>query len=445
MSQPSPRWTSLRPHPEQQRLVNSPARFKTVPAGRRSGKTELAKRNLVLKSFIKTNYFPARFFAGAPTRDQAKRIWWDDLKALVPPFLRSKTPSESELTIYTKMGSEIVVVGMDKPERIEGQPWDGGVLDEFGNMKEKAWKENVRPALSDRRGWCWFTGVPEGRNHYYKLDKQAKADISGEWDAFHWVSADILPEEEIAAAKRDLDELTYMQEYEASFISFEGRAYYAFDERYNTARIKYNPKQPLIFCFDFNAAPGVAAVIQEKTAFDEFGLPMIGETISCVIGEVYIDRNSNTPMVCRKLITDWGKHEGEIYVYGDASGGSDGSAKVQGSDWDLVKKQLNGHFGISRVHYRIKKQNPRERARVNSVNSRCRSMEGYIRFLIDPGKAPHVLIDLEGVRLVKGGSGEIDKKDDPNLTHLSDAIGYYIDYEFPIAGERSKIVEVRGA
>ena len=131
--------------------------------------------------------------------------------------------------------------------------------------KKKAWQENVRPALADRRGWCWFIGVPEGRNHYYDLDKQAKADDTGEWDSFHWVSADILPREEIEAAKRDLDELTFQQEFEASFVSFEGRAYYPFDERIHTARIRYNPKQPLVFCFDFNVAPGVAAVIQEKT------------------------------------------------------------------------------------------------------------------------------------------------------------------------------------
>lgn len=157
----TPRWTELRPHPEQIRLVNSRARFKTVPAGRRSGKTELAKRHLVRSAFIPTGFFPSRFFAAAPTRDQAKRIWWDDLKAMVPLDMRSRAPSESELTIFTNMGSEIVVVGMDKPERIEGSPWDGGVLDEYGNMKEKAWGENVRPALSDRKGWCWFIGVPE--------------------------------------------------------------------------------------------------------------------------------------------------------------------------------------------------------------------------------------------------------------------------------------------
>ena len=52
--------------------------------------------------------------------------------------------------------------------------------------------------------------------------------------------------------------------------------------------------------------------------------------------------------------------------------------------------------------------------------------------MVDPSKAPHVVKDFEGVRLLKGGSGEIDKKADENLTHISDAVGYYVEREFPI-------------
>jgi len=34
--------------------------------------------------------------------------------------------------------------------------------------------------------------------------------------------------------------------------------------------------------------------------------------------------------------------------------------------------------------------------------------------------------------LLEGGSGEIDKKKTPKLTHLSDALGYYVEAEFPV-------------
>jgi hypothetical protein len=393
-----------------------------------------------------TTFEDPRFFAAAPTRDQAKRIYWDDLKRLTPSWAMAGTPSESELIINYKIGSSLHVLGMDKPERIEGTPWDGGILDEFGNMKKQAWGEHVRPALSDRTGWCDLIGVPEGRNHYYDLAKQAMADTTGEWDYFHWISADILPASEIEAAKHDLDELTYQQEYEASFVNFQGRTYYAYLDSTHNAKITYDPRQPLIICLDFNVAPGVAVICQEKQLYDiETRVPLLNETVTGIIGQVYIPRNSNTPMVCRKIIADWGEHQGELHLYGDATGGASKTVGIAGNDWDLVKQVLNAHFGAQRVHYHIGKANPSERDRVNAMNSRLRTMDGRIRMMIDPGKAPMVVKDLEGVQCVQGGSGEIDKKKNPELSHLTDGLGYYICKRFPVRKTDAGMVSVEGA
>ncbi|MBA3843509.1 MAG: hypothetical protein H0X39_13020 [Actinobacteria bacterium] len=438
------RWEPLRPHATQRAFYLSQHRFNVVPAGRRSGKTEIAKRRLVKRAVRGSHFDRPRYFYAAPTYGQVKRIAWADLKRLVPPAAMRGRPSESELVIPLWHGGEIFLVGMDKPERIEGAPVDGGVLDEYGNMKEQAWGENVRPTLSDRLGFCDLIGVPEGRNHYYDTDLRAQAEMAefgaaSEWAHFHWVSADILPAAEIEAAKRDLDPLTYAQEYEGSFVNFEGRAYYAFTDA-NKARLRslYDPKQPLKVCLDFNVAPGVAAIVQEIPLVVT-GAPRGGVVSTCVIGEVWIDNNSNTPAVCRKVLTDWAGHQGLVEVYGDATGGARGTAQVSGSDWDLARKvlregepsqQIKGFGG--RVSFYVKTANPAERARVNAVNSRTRSMSDAVRLYVDPAAAPHVVRDLEGVRTLKGGSGEIDKKVDPKLTHISDAIGYYIDYRFPI-------------
>lgn len=427
------RWYPLKYHSVQSALWASQARFNVVPAGRRSGKTEICgKRKLVLKAMHGSNYPDCRVFAAAPTRDQAKRIYWNDLKKMVPKNLVYGVPSESHLYIPLINGSEIHVLGMDKPERIEGTPWDHGCLDEIGNMKARTWKEHVRPALADRKGSCDFIGVPEGRNHYYDLAKDAQADTTGNWGYFHWFSADILDAEEIEQAKRDLDELTYKQEFEGSFVMFAGMAYYNFLENRNVGKWKrhYDPVQPLVFALDFNEAPGVAAVIQEMKRFYRHQVPIVGRTTTAVIGEVFIPRNSNTIRVCKKLIHDWGKHKGLVIVYGDATGGAGGSAKVEGSDWDLAKKILLPHFG-DRLHWKVPNANPRERVRVNSVNSRLYNMYGETYFGVDSG-CTHIIKDFEGVRVIEGGTGEIDKKRDQMLTHLTDAVGYYIHREFPV-------------
>lgn len=427
----------LRWHPVQDRLMYSTARFKVVPAGRRSGKTENAKRNLIKEMMLAQGWDDPRFFAAAPTREQAKAIYWSDLKKMIPRPLITDI-RETNLMIRLVNGAEVYVIGMDKPERIEGQPWNGGVLDEFANMKPGAWGENVRPALSDRKGWCWLIGVPEGRNHYYDLWKYAISGIDPEWEGFTWCSVDILDPAEVEAARRQLDPLVFQQEYEASFVNFEGRAYYPFTDAEHTKPLAYDPRKPLIFCFDFNVDPGVCAICQEQTLPGQYlrdsnGLMMLDQPISGtgVIGEVHIERNSNTPAVCRKLIADWGEHRGAVRCYGDATGGSRGTAKVMGSDWDLIKAELKAHFK-DRLTIRVKESNPAERARLNAMNSRLKNGAGEIRMMVDPAKAPHVVKDLEGVRLLKGGSGEIDKKHDKRLTHISDGLGYYIEYEFPI-------------
>ena len=430
----TPRWYKLRPHAGQDALWRSQARFVVLPCGRRSGKSEIAKRKLILWALDPyTGYDDPNYFAAAPTRDQAKRIYWKDLKALLPQSLINKI-SESEMLIRLVNGASIYVVGMDKPERIEGMSWNGGILDEYANMKRKAWEENVRPALSDRRGRCWLIGVPEGRNHYYDIYQDALSGKSGdEWAAFTWTSSDILPPEEIASAKAMLDPLTFQQEYEASFVTFEGRAYYPFLYETHVASLKhlYCPDAPLVFCFDFNVEPGVAAVAQEVT------LPN-GLQGTAVIGEVYIPRNSNTPAICRRLIQEWGAHRGPVRCYGDASGGSRGSAKICGSDWDLIKAEFRSSPFNGRASYHVPGANPAERARVNAVNSRLKSQNGEVRLMVDAG-ATHMVKDLEGVRLLQGGSGEIDKRADPALTHISDALGYYIVRMFPTTARETVI------
>jgi len=447
------RWTQLRYHAEQTRLLTSPARFKVVPAGRRSGKTERAKRYLVEECLSGKSAFPDPFyFAAAPTRDQAKRIYWDDLKALSPKqFVTGVSETAMEISYVT--GARLSVIGMDKPQRIEGSPWDGGVLDEFANMKEVAWQANVRPALADRNGWCWLIGVPEGRNHYYDTWNKALGVNNivngGEWDGFTWFSSDILSAREVEAARADLDELTFRQEYEASFVNFEGQAYYAFDRTSHCANIRdqYNPAADLMLCLDFNVDPGIAVVAQEikfprrvaiASSINVKGRAMFANVVqpaqsgTGVIGEVHIPRNSNTPAVCRRFIQDWGSHKGRVIVYGDATGGARGTAQTEGSDWDLVRRELFSHFGPERTHFRVPKANPTERSRLNAVNTRLRSGDGTIRMMVDPVTAPMTVKDFEGVRLLAGGGGEIDKKADPKLTHLTDGLGYYVVSEFPV-------------
>jgi len=221
------RWTPLRFHALQSAFFRSKHRFNVNPSGRRSGKTELEKRKLVKCALRGTKFPRPQFGAGAPTRDQAREIYWQDLKDLSPPSLVAEI-SESHLVIRYKIGSELHVVGMDKPERVEGKPWDGFVLDEYGNMKPDVWDAHLRPALSDRKGWADFIGVPEGKqNHYYGLAEDARKEFlllgdASEWGYYHWPSSEILDAAEVEAARKRMHPLVFEQEYGGAFVSFSG-------------------------------------------------------------------------------------------------------------------------------------------------------------------------------------------------------------------------------
>jgi hypothetical protein len=420
-----------------------------LPCGRRSGKTELFKRKLSLWAvsahvLLRSYPPPWKFFAAAPTRDQAKRIYWQDLKLLIPKTFLLCPPSESELSIRLINGAELWVLGMDKPERAEGSYWDGGGLDEYGNMKEDTWGAHIRPTLSERGGWCDFLGVPEGRGHYFQTYQKCKVRYAAAleagqvpvWNPFHWISAEVLPPEEIAAAREDLDELTYLQEYEASFVTFQGRAYYAFGD-YNKGKVEYDPKREIGVCFDFNVSPGVAAVVQEQI-MPGSDIPGTG-----VIWEAWIQTGSNTIRICDRIKAAFKGHQGPVVCYGDATGGAKGTAKVLGTDWELIKRSLGEIWAPEeQLFFNVPRMNPSERERVNAVNSRCRSVSGSVRLMVDETKCPHVVEDFEGVTVDKKGSGAIEKKDSPMLTHLSDAIGYYINRLFPIHSREVALQEV---
>jgi len=446
------RWNELKPHPEQFRLWNEDTRFRVVHSGRRSGKTELAKRYLVKEALSFTKFPDGWFVCAAPTRAQAKRIFWRDIKQLVPPSMRIGKPNETDMSITLINGAEITVLGLDEPARIEGRPLDGIIIDEYGNMKSHVWTAHVRPALSTpgRLGWAWLIGVPEGRNHYYHIANDAKSPDRPEWESYHWISADILDPEEIEQAKRDMDRRTYQQEYEGKFVDFGGRAYYPFTKPTHAyTSLKHIENRDLIFCFDFNVSPGVCAICQEQTIHDYpenyFNDPLLAPSFTAVISEVYIPKDSNTPRICNKLGEDWKKFypkETElpprqfaalpnVLLYGDATGGAKGTSQIEGSDWDIIRQYLSKHFPKTKLKMRVGRQNPKQKVRLNSVNARLQTADDKKHLLVDPYNAPMVVLDLEGVTILDGTAGEIDKTE-KTLSHISDALGYYIAEKFPV-------------
>lgn len=431
----------LRPHAIQRGYMRSETRFNVVAAGRRSGKTDIAQRRLVKRALGHSEEWPGVFFATAPTLAQAKQIYMDEERG-IPSYLPSWALSGVTLSPFPRFhlhtGTQILVFGVAKPHRIEGLAFDGGLFDEVDDAVPAAWFNTLRPMLSDPRkkpGWVDFIGRPRQRRLLYELSRLGLSPAEPEWAFWTWPSSDIISPEEIESAKRGMTRTQFDQEYMASFVQIEGRAYYTYlEETHGRAiRDRYDADQDLYVFLDFNKAPGVAAIGQYMQVPLDWGAanPVMG-----IIGEVWIKEYSKTPMVCRKLIDDWGKHRGNVRVYGDASGGRSGerTSSVAGTDWDLVREYLGPHFG-DRLIIKKKRANPPEIVRLNAMNARFETADGKRHLFVDIAHAPHVNDDFLGVKLVEGGPTEILKIQGDPLTHLSDGIGYWAEIEHPITGE----------
>src|SRR5690349_5441567 len=409
-------------------IVSSTARWRVAACGRRFGKSYVGIREMA--RFARLPKKKVWYVCG--TYRQSKQIIWQPLKERLLAIRWAQKFNEQDLTVSLKNGSTISLRGADNPDSLRGVGLHFLVIDEAADVREESWTQVLRPTLSDTGGSALFLGTPRGRNWFYDLWMRGQNREPG-WESWQFTTLQggNVPPEEVEAARHDLDELTFNAEYNADFVSFLGRAYEPFSYQTHCAPLEYNPKYDLVVALDFNYSPGVACICQEtRLPNREWG--------TGVIGEVWIPRGSSTPAVCRKIIQDWGAHPGRVVVYGDATGAAGGSAKVAGSDWALVRDALAPVFR-DRLAFRVPAANPRERVRINAVNSRLMSAAGEVRLMVDPAKAPHVVRDLEGVQLLEGGSGEIDKKADPMLTHLSDALGYYLEREFPAAKRQAQV------
>ena len=395
-----------------------------------------------------SNFEDPRYAVCAPTQGQCVKIYWNDFKAMIPPELMAKKPNESDKEIYLINGATIFLAGLDNPARIEGAPVDGFLFDEVDDIKRSAWEAHVFPCFIDRGAFAMFCGVPNGLQYLYELSLNA-AKYPEEWDFFTWKSAEVLDPKEIANFRRIYDERTFAQEFEGSFVTFSGRVAYDFDRCHYKHELVHYLHKPLEICLDFNASPGIAAIVQEQVMPGQYELFNTGTEIiksqvigSGVIGEVWIPRHSNTIMVCRKIYEDWKHHKGEIIFYGDPAGGQQKSSGIAGSDWDLVQNFFKQTEWANRVSYDVPRAHPSVRSRINAMNCRIKSIDGIIRFMVDPVAAPHVVEDFERLTVLEGSNGEIDKKSNPAIGHLFDAISYRECQKYPVDDE-NRIITVK--
>lgn len=197
-------------------------RFVVGVAHRRMGKTVAALNELIKRAMQNDKQNP-RYAYIAPTYSQAKRVAWDYLTHFVRPL--DAVANIAELRVDF-LGRRIQLYGSDNPDSLRGQYFDGVVLDEIGDQNPKIWNEIIRPALADRKGFCLFIGTPKGNNHFKDLFDRASKEEG--WSALQFKASEtkLLDDKELAAARKEMGDDKYNQEFECSFNAAIEGSYY---------------------------------------------------------------------------------------------------------------------------------------------------------------------------------------------------------------------------
>lgn len=208
-------------------LHNRSRRWAISVCHRRAGKTVACINDLVRGAISCAKPSP-RFAYVAPFYSQAKDIAWNYLRRYTQPIPGAQ-PFEYELRVDLPNDGRVRLYGADNYDRLRGSYYDGIVLDEYGDMDPRAWAEVIRPALSDRHGWAIFIGTPKGRNHFYDLWQQARADP--DWFTLRLKASEsgLIDHAELADARKSMTEDQYNAEYECSFDAAILGSYYGRD------------------------------------------------------------------------------------------------------------------------------------------------------------------------------------------------------------------------
>ena len=272
------------PRPLQKTVHNALQRFNVLVCHRRWGKTVFAI-NEDIKGATGCRLPNPRTAYIAPLQKQAKRVSWDYAKFFSRP-IPGITINEAELRIDYPNGGRMEVLGADNADSLRGTYLDLVVLDEFSQMNPSVWSEVIRPALADRKGRAIFIGTPKGHNNFYKLYQRA-GSLEGWYRQLYRASeTGILDEEELRAARREMSQPEYAQEFECSWSAAIKGAYWADAmEKAKITRVPYDENWPVITSWDlgirdstviwFFQNVGTEVRVINCLAFQGMGLPDI--------------------------------------------------------------------------------------------------------------------------------------------------------------------------
>jgi hypothetical protein len=207
-----------RPHAGQRRIRREAARFNVVDCGRRFGKTVMGNDVLIEPAL---SGFPVAW--ASPTYKMLKESWIETRRVLAPLTV-SANASDHRIELLT--GGVVEMWSLENFESIRGRKYKRWVIDEAAMVAAlgEAWRAVIRPTLTDYKGDAWMFSTPRGMDFFHECYQRGQDEHQPDWMSWHMptTSNPFIDPSEVEAARLELPERVFRQEYLAEFLEDAG-------------------------------------------------------------------------------------------------------------------------------------------------------------------------------------------------------------------------------
>jgi len=221
------------PHEAQYAAYDSDARFRVIAAGRRSGKTTLAAVETVERAFSSQTWMGAWVTPGHSITETGFRTIDG---AVADAYIESRKQSPPYRHEFRGGGRLDYLTTAGNPNVSEGYDWV--VIDEAAkDVPERAWTQELRPTLSNRDGEAMFISTPDGRGWFHDWWHRGQDPAHPDIDSFRWSTYDAphIPDSEVDAAREEMPDRIWRQEYLAEFRDDTGGVFDPSPDAYDPA------------------------------------------------------------------------------------------------------------------------------------------------------------------------------------------------------------------
>ena len=396
----------------QSRVVTEAKRFNVLAKGRRAGGTAIAE-DLAIDAMLDRK--PVGWFSATyKLLAEAER----DMLRILGPLIVKRNVSEHRYEILGGGSLEMWTLETDISAR--GRKYARAVIDEAAHVPtmQMTWEQQIRPCLADLQGDAWFVSSPNGHNYFHTLYERGLDPEWTTWAAWQiptWRNP-LISADEIEAAKAELEDSSFRQEFGAEFVVRSGAVFPSFSRVRNVRRIDPDPHLPIHVGMDFGFRHFAAVMFQ---------LPSNGEVH--VIGE-YEETERTTAQALQEIGgAPYGNGKpfpDRVEVIGCDPAGAGRNLQTGWSDVGLARRAFPG----AHVRFSTLPQHRDPEWRAARIRDLILSADGTVRLFVDE-RCKRVIRMLENLVYPQHKPGADEKAKpvkDGVHDHLFDALGYGI-------------------